>query len=43
MGLLYLDIGPIVSPSLLTLDTNLKYVIKLRLVSRISLAFCSFG
>lgn len=41
MGLLYLDIGPIISTSLLlTLDTNLKYVIKLRRVSRISLAFC---
>lgn len=40
MGLIYLDIGPVLSARiLLTLDTNLKYVRTLRLATRINLAF----
>lgn len=39
MGLLYLNIDSVVSARLLTLNTNLKYVRKLRLVTRINLAF----
>lgn len=39
MGLLYLDIDSVVSARLLTLNTDLKYAPKLRLVTRINLAF----
>lgn len=40
MEQIYLDIGPIVSIKLLlTLDTNLKCVRKLRLLTRMCLAF----